>query len=115
MDEQGKLRIAALPHSERVKAGPKFTELPRKTRHGCTLQVMHFSRGGRLFLDSRGLLHFKCPDPDVPEVSIVLADGEIAGWTSDGYVCGPSFFFDGMIQKDAVRVFGRLMKFFTLC
>jgi hypothetical protein len=43
----------------------------------------------------------------------VLADGEVAGWTSDGHVCGPQFFFDRPIRPDSKAVHERIMKFFS--
>src|SRR6185312_13108353 len=89
-DHNGRLRITSLTPSG-VVPQPMFGQ-PKKTNHGCQLQVAEMENGGNLFLDCRGLLHFKSSSPDLPEVSIVLADGEVAGWTSDGLVCGPAFF-----------------------
>jgi hypothetical protein len=94
LDEHGKLRISKLPIPANVSAKKEFPEQRRKTAHGCTLRVAELTNGSKVFLDSRGLLHFKSSNPDVPEVSVVLADGEVAGWASDGCVCGPPFFFE---------------------
>ncbi len=113
LDGSGKLRITMMDSTRGVLGEQRFTEQPRKTRHGCTLQVAQFPGGSKVFLDSRGLLHLKSCDPDLPEVSVVLADGEVAGWTSDGYVCGPSFFFDGPYTSEPERVFERIMRFFA--
>jgi hypothetical protein len=110
--EHGKLRIAPWPPASIVLPQRMFGE-PRKTKHGCTLQIADVGRGSKIFLDSRGLLHFKSADPDVPQVSIVLADGEVAGWTSDGAVCGPQFFFGMPIVSNPTAVFERIMKFFS--
>jgi hypothetical protein len=112
LDDIGTLRISALPSTVNVLPGVAFQEQARKTSHGCTLQTAEFPGGSKVFLDSRGLMHFKSSDPALPEVSIVMADGEVAGWTSDGYVCGPSFFFDGPHISDPTSVFDRLMNFF---
>jgi hypothetical protein len=113
LDENGKLRIMPIPAKPEVMVEQPFTGQPRKTKHGCTLQAAQFPDGSKVFLDSRGLLHFKSRDPAVPEVSVILADGEAAGWTSNGYVCGPAFFFDGLRTSEPIRVFESLMKFFT--
>jgi hypothetical protein len=112
LDDNGTLRISGLPSTVNVLPGVAFQEQARKTSHGCTLQTAEFSDGSKVFLDSRGLIHFKSSYPTVPEVSIVLADGEVVGWSSDGYVCGPSFFFDGPHVSDPKSVFERLMNFF---
>jgi hypothetical protein len=110
LDTGGKLRITSTGETSGVIA--EFAEHPRKTRHGCALQLAKFPNGSKVFLDSRGLLHFKSSDPALPEVSVVLANGEVAGWTSDGCVCGPSFFFDGPHTSDPKGVFERIMRFF---
>jgi hypothetical protein len=83
----------------------------KKTRHNCSLQTAEWPSGSKVFLDSRGLLHLKSHDPTVPEVSLVLSDGEVAGWTSDGHVCGPKFFFEGEYQSEPKMVFERVMQF----
>lgn len=49
--------------------------------------------GQRAFADTRGLLHLVSGDPRVPEVSLVLAEGEeLSGWCADGRVWGKRFF-----------------------
>jgi hypothetical protein len=112
LDGDGKLRISGIPLTREIAAGQKLSEQPRKTRHGCSLQMVQFPGGSKVFLDSRGLLHFKSSDPSVPEVSVVLADGEAAGWTSDGFTCGPSFFFDFPHASDPKSVAERIGLFF---
>ncbi len=108
----GKIRIAPLPTNETVPSErASLPALPKPNRHGCLLQVARWPGGSQAFLDSRGLLHLKSHDPDVPEVSLVLSDGEVAGWTSDGYVCGPAFFFGGQFTSEPIRVFERILRF----
>ncbi len=71
-----------------------FGAPPKATKRGCSLQTAEWPDGSKAFLDSRGLLHLQSRDPAVQEISLVLAVGEGAGWTADGLVCGPPFFFD---------------------
>jgi hypothetical protein len=80
---------------------------------GCTLQVAEWPNGSKAFLDSRGLLHLKSHNPSLAEISLVLADGEVAAWTSDGYVCGPSFFFEDQRPSNPRRVFHRIEDFLS--
>jgi len=87
--------------------------MPIPPNLGCTLQVAEWPSGSKAFLDSRGLLHLKSHDPSLAEVSLVLSDGEVAGWTSDGYVCGPSFFFDDQRPSNPQRVFNRIEDFLS--
>jgi hypothetical protein len=75
------------------------------------LQTAQFPNGSKIFLDSRGLLHLKSYDADCPEVSLVLADGEVAGWASDYHVCGPAFFFEGTYDSEPKAVFESIMGF----
>ena len=88
-----------------------FTQQEKPTGCGCSLQSVHWPSGSQAVLDSRGLLHLKSHDPTVPEISLVLADAEIACWTSDGHVCGPPFFFEGAYTTEPVLVFARIMQF----
>lgn len=106
------LQIFEIPAGEKMELQGKaaFSTPASKTRHGCSLQTIQYPCGSKLFLDSRGLLHLKSSDPGVPEVSLVLSEGEVAGWTSDGHVCGPAFFFDGPRISEPEVVFERLMR-----
>lgn len=97
---------AHMEHYEKVAFAPA-----RKTNHGCLLQTAEWPSGSKVFLDSRGLLHLKSRDPALPEVSLMLSDGEVAGWTSDGHVCGPAFFFENEYQSEPKLVFERVMQF----
>lgn len=69
-----------------------FRPAPAPPEIGCTLQVAEWPNGSRAFLDSRGLLHLRSHDPAVAEVTLVLAFGLAAVWSSEGLVCGPRFF-----------------------
>ena len=108
----GALCIMDLPPTSEFSGAPVFGP-PRMTNDGCTLRVAELADGGKMFLDNRGLLHFKSANPEMPEISIVLAEGEVASWTSDGLVCGPQFFFEKPIVSDPKGVFERIMNFFA--
>lgn len=105
----GRLMINDLPSGDAIPSGTSFREL-RKTTHGCSIKVAELPNGAKAFLDSRGLLHLKSTDPTLAEVSIVLADGGVAGWTSDGHLCGPPFFFDSNRASEPEAVFERILK-----
>ncbi len=87
-----------------------FAEQRVKTTFGCTLRVTELAGCAKVYLDSRGLMHLKSKDPNVPEVSLVLAEPELAGWTSDGHVCGPPFFFEGDYVSEPALVYERLLR-----
>jgi hypothetical protein len=112
LNNRGLLHIADLPPEREELLSPVSFAAPVKTSNrGVTMQPAEWPCGSKVFLDSRGLLHLKSHDPTVPEISLVLSDGEVAGWTSDGHVCGPKFFFEGEFQSEPKLVFERVMQF----
>ena len=46
----------------------------------------------RIFLDSRGMIHIVSSDKKLPQLTLVLCDGAMAGWTSDGRTFGRAYF-----------------------
>lgn len=114
LDPHGMVRIGELT-SDYVEYWKKaaFATPAKPTRHGCSLQLAEWPCGSKAFVDSRGLLHLKSHDPAVPEISLALADGEVAGWTSEGHVCGPQFFFDYIHHPVPQKVFEGIMKFLS--
>jgi hypothetical protein len=49
--------------------------------------------GSEALADSRGLLHLRSSDKNIPEITIVMIMGRpTACWAADGRVCGPSYF-----------------------
>ena len=110
---QRTLAITDLPAHERTELRDivPFGFESKPTGLGCTLQTATWTCGSTVFLDSRGLLHFKSHDTSVPEVSLVLSGDQVAGWTSEGDVCGPPFFFEGNYNSDPQRVFVCLLQF----
>jgi len=58
--------------------------------------------GGSVFLDSRGLLHLKSARGNLPEISLVLHQDHVAGWTTDGHVCGPEYITGRNDRRDQV-------------
>jgi hypothetical protein len=113
--ERGRIiiRDADSPGIDVTWPGLPFSLLPTPPAPGCTLQVAEWPNGSQAFLDSRGMLHLKSHEPSLAEVSLVLSDGEVAGWTSDGYVCGPSFFFEDQRPSNPQKVFHRIEDFLS--
>jgi hypothetical protein len=107
------LAIHEIPAHEQTELRNKipFDSQSQPEGQGCTLRIATWPCGSKAFLDSRGLLHLKSHDSSVPEISLVLSGEEVAGWTSDGHVCGPKFFFDGDHDSDPERVFECLLQF----
>ena len=67
------------------------------TRHpdsGCSMSVATWPDGSRAFIDSRGLLHLQSADREIPEATLTLKEGDIAGWTNNGQTYGSDYFLD---------------------
>ncbi|MGC3961066.1 MAG: hypothetical protein QM813_24990 [Verrucomicrobiota bacterium] len=112
LDSDAKLKITELrERGSELLSKVSFTGQPKPTQQICTLQTAEWPCGSKAFLDNRGLLHLKSHDPQLPEISLVLADGEVAAWTSDGFVCGPAFFFEDAHRFEPERVFEQLIQF----
>lgn len=89
-----------------------FVDAPSPPGTRFWLRVAKWAGGHRVFLDSRGLLHLKSADADVPETTLVLCDhGEVAGWCGDGAVCGGAFFLREPQRSDPAAVFANIQKF----
>jgi hypothetical protein len=75
------------------------------------LKVATWQNGSQAFLDSRGILHLKSSDPALPEVSLVLTDGPLAVWSSDGLIAGPSFFIGQQTPAPIEQMWKRITDF----
>ncbi len=94
-----------------VRLKTEFTYPAKKTEYGCTLQIAQWKSGSKAFLDSRGLLHLKSSDASIPEVTLALDGQGAAGWTSDGHVCGPSYYFAENVVSEPGAVLERVERF----
>ena len=90
-------RQAASPDKHAIAT---FAPTPAPPRVGYSLQVAKWQDGSLAWLDSRGLLHLKSSDHALPEVTLVLRDGALAGWTSEGWTFGMDY-FAGETEADA--------------
>ncbi len=70
----------------------QFQRTPLPAHLGYSLTVATWEDGSRAYYDTRGLLHLKSSDRQVPEVTIVLNDGQLSGWCSSGACCGVDSF-----------------------
>jgi hypothetical protein len=69
-----------------------FRPVPGPQGCGYSLQVAKWQDGSLAWLDSRGMLHLKSSDTSLPEMTLVLRDGALAGWTSEGRTFGMAYF-----------------------
>jgi hypothetical protein len=69
-----------------------FHPLSETSHRRDPLRLATWPDGSKAFLDTRGLLHLQSADKSIPEVSIVLRNGPLAGWCADGTLWGPRYF-----------------------
>ena len=86
--------VRLMPHGKGAATSPRaraFKQL-KTPQLGFSLSRAQWDDGSEAFLDSRGLLHLRSSDRTIPEVTIVLADGELGGWCSDGRLWGAKYY-----------------------
>lgn len=105
----GWLTLRPVPEGEgRLRSWRPFEDRPALPGAGWSLRVATWAGGSRAFLDGRGLLHLLPGEAHgatqgaTPEVSLVLADGPLAAWTTEGELTGPPF-FTGLVGGDVPR------------
>jgi hypothetical protein len=115
MNEAEQLILMERGHSPAPPAMREFGHRARVPGTRYDLWVATWADGSRAFLDSRGMLHLKSADPSVPEITLVLTNDKLAGWSSDGKVFGAAYFNGDATAttpayfEDAIRRFtGRL-------
>ncbi|MGK0188216.1 MAG: hypothetical protein ACI9R3_004008 [Verrucomicrobiales bacterium] len=101
-------------HLRHTHSGPdglqKIALTPLKSPFGenHSLSVAETADGTRFYLDGRGYLHIVPSDPTLPQVAIVLKDGMLSGWFSDGAWFGDRYFIGDHSPIDSASAFDRL-------
>lgn len=73
--------------------------LPGNRRY--QLRVSRSNDGSRIYVDARGMLHLRSSNIAIPELSfVILDDGELACWSSDGTLVGPKYLVSGRGEVD---------------
>jgi hypothetical protein len=88
-----------------------FVDSPAPPGTGYRLSVATWRDGSRAYLDSRGLLHLRSSDSAVPELTLVLTEGTMAGWCADRGLFGPAYFTGTESGIDAGAVYEVLCRF----
>ena len=70
----------------------RFTECSVPEGMGIKLQRAELADGAEVFIDSRGLLHLRDADRKLPEVTLVLDENHISGWSNAGGVWGEKYY-----------------------
>ncbi|MFN0051041.1 MAG: hypothetical protein ACKV0T_02560 [Planctomycetales bacterium] len=91
----------------------QFTNVDGPAGTHYTLREATWSDGSAVFLDSRGLLHLKSSDPTIPELTLVLTDGALAGWCADGSLFGPPYFTEVATGRDPMHIEQNVLRRFV--
>lgn len=102
------LRLPSQPPAKAVQppyvAEAEFVRVDDDNDGTYSLAVAKFGDGSLAWLDSRGLLHLRSCMAQVPELTLVLTDGQLAGWLSDGRVFGPDYWYDNHASISITQV-----------
>ncbi|MDA7951150.1 MAG: hypothetical protein MPJ24_06645 [Pirellulaceae bacterium] len=104
---------AQVATSETIVKKNTFKQLQTDKSFGYTLRVANWEDGSQAFLDSRGLLHLRSSDELIPEISIVLHENHLSGWTSEGKFFGHEYFIDDNSVTDSEEIFIDVIQRFT--
>jgi len=106
------LRSEAVAADQR-RLAVEFRQIDSPTDAGYTLRLAAWDDGSRAVLDSRGLLHLKSSDPAIPEVTLVLCEGALAGWCADGRWFGPAYFIAEHAPTRGAAIYKQVLKPFV--
>lgn len=75
----------------------RFLQAPSDV--GYEFKVAQWADGSRVILDSRGLLHLQSSNAEIPEMTLVLNDENVAGWCNQNEVWGDTVFTGTTSQR----------------
>ncbi|HEX5105350.1 MAG TPA: hypothetical protein VFV87_16140, partial [Pirellulaceae bacterium] len=105
------IRFPKDPHTSLLLDKLEFE--PIDSERGFELHVVEWPDGSRAWLDGRGMLHLDSSNPQIPQCSLILTDGPLAGWLSDGRVFGPPYWLQGQQPTSAETVYREVLQPFV--
>jgi hypothetical protein len=108
-----RLRPNADVATERCGEFIMFQRPVKAAQRGYKLHCADGPAGTRFVLDSRGLLHLCWDEGDLPDTTLVLVDGEMAGWCEGGHVWGNPYFTGMTSRGDPRAVFEEVIQPFA--
>jgi hypothetical protein len=91
-----------------------FQEIKSPGGAGYTLRAATWKDGSRAVLDSRGMLHLRSSETAIPELTLVLATGALAGWCADGRWFGSPYFIGEHVPTPGAVIYEEVLKPFVL-
>jgi hypothetical protein len=96
------------PNQQQLLA--EFQDAESPAGRGYKLRMATWNDGSRAVLDSRGMLHLKSSDPAIPEFTLVLCEGPLAGWCADGRWFGPAYFIGDHAATPGAVIYDEVLK-----
>ncbi len=93
------------------EATREFEPMSMPGQPGFSLRVARWPDGRCAWMDDRGMLHLRCADRSIPEVTMVLSDEGLPAWSSDGRMCGSAFFTGARPASPVEELWNRIRAF----
>jgi hypothetical protein len=87
----------------------RFVDVDDSSISPYDLRIARWPDGSQAILDSRGLLHLRSADPSIRECTLVLGEGETAGWVSDGRVWGSPYFLGERRPESSEKIWNTVI------
>jgi hypothetical protein len=88
-----------------------FQKISQSVSFDFPIKKATFKDGSEVFLDGRGLLHLRSADDSISEVTLVLHDANVAGWSADGRTWGTEFFIGkGIVSADTKHIYNTIIQ-----
>ena len=92
-----------LPNKKTVQAG-SFARFAKD--EDANFHQTSWTDGSRVILDSKGMIHLKSSDSNIPEITIpFVTNYPTAAWASDGTIAGKDYFLKNANQKIKAYIF----------
>ncbi len=91
----------------------EFQKIDSPAGAGYTLHAAAWGDGSRAVLDSRGMLHLRSSQAAIPELTLVLCTGALAGWCADGRWFGTPYFIGEHVPTPAAAIYEEVLKPFA--
>ncbi|MCA9062704.1 MAG: hypothetical protein KDA96_06580 [Planctomycetaceae bacterium] len=91
----GIVRLAAVPKAEyRDHSWISFKSVTVPACPSMEMYRAEFPDSSTAWIDGRGLLYLKSSEHSIPEVTLVLRDGQVSGWLATGSVFGDRYYIE---------------------
>jgi hypothetical protein len=115
LDRHGREMVLSSPAiaTSRQESYVEFEEITSPGDAGYTLRAATWKDGSRAVLDSRGMLHLRSSETAIPELTLVLCTGALAGWCADGRWFGLPYFIGEHAATPGAVIYEEVLQSFV--